>query len=113
MREKSKEKHYDFYQAYREYIEFVNELSIVPPASTIFLLVSSTIIITDLLLELAPDNHFIRDVTYLGLSTTLYEIARKNDVFCYTLVGIVLFALLSPLIAILSIVIATYSIEKP
>ena len=63
---------HNLYHAYREYIEFVNELNITTPTSSILLLMSSTILIADLLLQLSPNNTFVKDVTYFGLSTTLF-----------------------------------------
>jgi NADH:ubiquinone oxidoreductase subunit 2 (subunit N) len=49
----------------------------------------------------------VRDITYLGLSTTLFEIAQQSNIFSFALVTLTLLALLSPVIALVNIVLAS------
>jgi hypothetical protein len=72
---------------------------------------SSVIILADLLYTLAPNDSFIRQLTYLGISTAIMEIITSaSSIVFYLLAAKIILLLLSPIIAIVTMGVASIKV---
>jgi hypothetical protein len=97
------------YEAYREYVEFLSELRISPPFSTILLAMSSLILLADLLYALAPDDSFTRQLSYLGLATAIKQAVATTPSLLWVVGAGIVGALLAPGVAAGCIVVAAWT----
>jgi hypothetical protein len=74
---------------------------------------SSIILLGDLLYALAPSDSFIKELTYLGISTTIMEIiSTASPAVFYLAAGKIILLLLAPVFAICCIALAAISEKK-
>jgi hypothetical protein len=78
----------------------------------VLLAMSNIILLGDMLYALAPDDSFIKELTYLGISTTLLELIKSNPIAMYFAIIKIILLLLSPLFAICFIAFARVTDEK-
>jgi hypothetical protein len=101
MNEQSASERSRLSEASREYVEFLSELRISQPFASILLAMSNVILLGDLLYALAPSDSFIRQLTYLGLSTAVLElVANAQPILFYLLAANIVLLLLAPAVAV-------------
>lgn len=72
------------------------------------LAISHIVLLADLLLKLSPDNIFIQNLAYLGISPMLFTLNQQATSLSYIINGSMLLILLSPLAVLLTIVYQSY-----
>lgn len=95
-------------QVYQEYIEFINGFNISRPISVLMMAMADVVILTDLLLQLAPENVLVQNLSYLGISPMLFSIDGESHTMGITIDCTVLIMLMSPLITLGTILYHTY-----
>lgn len=82
------------------------------PFTNVLLAMPSVILLGDLLAGLAPDDTFVSELAYFGVSPALMQMIGNSPTLLYLAAGFMLVALLAPLMAVLSIALANASEEK-
>lgn len=107
-----RERRAKLYECYREYVEFLNEMRLGQPFTSVLLAMPSVILLGDLLAGLAPDDSFVSELAYFGVSPAVMQMIGNSATLLYLGAGFMLAALLAPLLAILSIALANASEGK-
>lgn len=88
-------------------------MRISQPFASILLAMPSIILLGDLLFVLAPNDSFIRELTYLGISTTLMQMITTASPFVFYLAAVkIIILLLTPVFVIIFIIATAVSDTK-